>query len=230
MKGWRTAGNLLLVLGVILIAWFAYAQFNQAQMQHTSMEQAQLRIDQEREGSAVAAEKEFDDQEQFPSYFDEDVSPSFASSSDPQMQEAYSSFEVEDGESFGILDIEALDRSLPVVEGTGPDDLDRGVGHLRQSSLPGGGEQILLSGHRDTVFRNFGELKIGDTFDLHMPYGSFRYEIKSTEIVPEDDRTVIRDMGEEVLVVTTCYPFDYINHAPERFVVYAYPVEETNDH
>ncbi|MBN2981601.1 MULTISPECIES: hypothetical protein [Cohnella] len=34
------------------------------------------------------------------------------------------------------------------------------------------------------------------------------YEITSTEIVDKDDTSVIRSMGEEVLVVTACYPFD----------------------
>ncbi|WP_370512357.1 sortase domain-bontaining protein [Planomicrobium sp. CPCC 101110] len=58
-----------------------------------------------------------------------------------------------------------------------------------------------------------------------MPYGKYRYEIRETKIVPEDDTTVVRKMGEEVLVVSTCYPFNFIGSAPDRFVVYAYPVE-----
>lgn len=89
----------------------------------------------------------------------------------------------------------------------------------------GDGEQIVLSGHRDTVFRDFGQLEIGDTFVVNMPYGTYEYAIRETEIVPEDDTSVIRKMGEEVLVVTTCYPFHMVGSAPERFVAYAYTVE-----
>lgn len=128
-------------------------------------------------------------------------------------------------EQVGTLEIPKLDKSLPIVEGTDEDALDKGVGHLSNSVFPGQGEQILLAGHRDTVFRNFDKIKIGDQFIVNMPYGKFTYEIKHTRIVPEDDTSVIGKMGEEVLVVSTCYPFSYVGNAPDRFVAYAYPVK-----
>ena len=103
--------------------------------------------------------------------------------------------------------------------------MKKGVGHLVQSVFPGQNEQIVISGHRDTVFRGFEKLEIGDLFIVHMPYGTYTYEMRETEIVDKDDTSVVRSMGEEVLVVTTCYPFYYIGPAPMRFVIYAYPVE-----
>ncbi|MFP7171601.1 class D sortase [Terribacillus sp. 7520-G] len=136
-------------------------------------------------------------------------------------------FKAEENEAFAILEVPKLKKSLPIIEGTDPDDLNKGVGHLTDSVYPGQKEQIVLSGHRDTVFRSFGELELGDRFIVKMPYGTYTYEIKSTDIVPEDDTTVIRKMGEEVLVVTTCYPFHYVGSAPERFIFYAYPVAES---
>nr|WP_270341576.1 sortase [Lactococcus petauri] len=51
----------------------------------------------------------------------------------------------------------------------------------------------------------------------------YKYEIKSHEIVDWDDRSVIGKMGEEVLVVSTCYPFIFVGPSPERFIFYAYP-------
>lgn len=145
---------------------------------------------------------------------------------DKTLEEAVEEYTAEYEEAFATLEIPKLGKTLPIVEGTDPDALNKGVGHLSNSMYPGQNEQILLSGHRDTVFRNFGELELGDTFIVEMPYGEFTYEIRDTEIVPEDDTTVIREMGEEVLVVTTCYPFHYVGNAPERFVAYAYPVAE----
>ncbi|WP_368654282.1 class D sortase [Ornithinibacillus sp. 4-3] len=145
---------------------------------------------------------------------------------DKTLEEAIEEYTAEYEEAFATLEIPKLGKTLPIVEGTDPDALNKGVGHLSNSMYPGQNEQILLSGHRDTVFRNFGELELGDTFIVEMPYGEFTYEIRDTEIVPEDDTTVIREMGEEVLVVTTCYPFHYVGNAPERFVAYAYPVAE----
>ncbi|CAM3917622.1 class D sortase [Lederbergia lenta] len=134
-------------------------------------------------------------------------------------------FQVATNEAFATLEIPKLNKTLPIVEGTDADALDKGIGHLVDSVFPGEGEQIVLSGHRDTVFRNFAQIEIGDQFTVNMPYGSYTYEIRETEIVSEDDTSVIRNMGEEVLVVTTCYPFRYVGNAPERFVTYAYPVK-----
>lgn len=133
-------------------------------------------------------------------------------------------FKAASGDAIGLLQVPKLGKELPIVEGTDPDALMKGVGHLTESVFPGQNEQILMAGHRDTVFKRFAELEIGDTFIVQMPYGEFEYVIRDTEIVDADDTSVIRSMGEEVLVVSTCYPFDALGSAPERFVFYAYPV------
>src|SRR5690606_6576822 len=86
------------------------------------------------------------------------------------------------GDTIGLLYIPKLDRDLPIIEGTNPEELERGVGHYLGTALPGQKDQIVLSGHRDTVFRNFDQLAIGDTFVLKLPYGTFEYEIFDTEI------------------------------------------------
>jgi len=133
-------------------------------------------------------------------------------------------FKPEESDVLGVLEIPKIKAELPIIEGTDEEMLDRGVGHYSASALPLDGEQILLSGHRDTVFRNFAKLELGDRFIVKLPYGTFEYEISSTEIVDKDDTSVIRSMGKEVLVVTTCYPFRYVGPAPQRYVVYADPV------
>lgn len=133
-------------------------------------------------------------------------------------------FHPADNDVIGLLEIPKIKAELPIIEGTDEEMLEKGVGHYSGTVLPSDGEQILLSGHRDTVFRKFGELGIGDRFIVKMPYGSFEYEIASTKIVDKDDTSVIRPMGKEVLVVSTCYPFRYVGAAPDLYVVYAYPV------
>lgn len=138
-------------------------------------------------------------------------------------------FNPEENEVIGILRIPKLDKELPILEGTDEDTLDKGVGHFITTAFPSDNEQILLSGHRDTVFTQFDQLAIGDSFIVELPYGTFEYVIKDTEIVDEDDTTVIRPMGEEVLTVTTCYPFLFVGNAPERYVIYAYPVAPTEE-
>lgn len=205
--------NIFIIAGVLFLAFFGY-QFIQGELsQKKSLAQAEENITKGQDAPDTSTQ-----------YKDKDK----ATKAEKMSNEDSANKEIPEimnGEAFATLEIPKLEKTLPVVEGTDPDSLDKGVGHLSNSVLPGDGEQILLSGHRDTVFRDFGEIEIGDRFTVNMPDGSYTYEIKETEIVSEDDTSVIRSMGEEVLVVTTCYPFHFIGNAPERFVTYAYPVE-----
>lgn len=188
--------NSLIVFGVAALMWFGYSIYEQNQMQTVTIAEAEAAI------STMKAEVETTDSN----------------------QEIIDSFSPNTHEAIGILHVPKIDRSIGIVEGTDPDALDLGVGHMSSTVFPGQGEQIILSGHRDTVFRNFAELEIGDEFIVEMPYGDYTYEIRDTEIVSADDTSVVRKMGEEVLVVSTCYPFSYLGSAPDRFVFYAYPV------
>lgn len=126
------------------------------------------------------------------------------------------------GEASGLLMIPKINAELAIVEGTDPDDLEKGVGHYKGSFYPDEKGQIVLSGHRDTVFRKAGELEIGDLLKIQMPYGEYAYEIVGTKIVSADDTSIITlQNSEEELILTTCYPFNYVGDAPERYIIYA---------
>lgn len=130
--------------------------------------------------------------------------------------------EMEEGDTIGLLYIPRLDREISIISGTGEDELAKGVGHYSSTALLGKKDQILLSGHRDTVFRQFGELENGDEIQLKMEGETFVYEIYDTEIVGADDRSIIQPTApDEVLTLSTCYPFSYIGNAPDRYIVYA---------
>ncbi|WLR42739.1 class D sortase [Bacillus carboniphilus] len=130
------------------------------------------------------------------------------------------------GDVIGVLELPTIDAELPIVEGTDPDDLEKGVGHYKGSYYPDETGQIVLSGHRDTVFRKAGDLKIGDQIKVQMPYGEYTYEILDTKIVDKDDTSIITLQSEkEELLITTCYPFSYVGDAPERYIIYAEKIE-----
>jgi sortase A len=134
-------------------------------------------------------------------------------------------FSPEEEEVVGILSIPGIKLETPIIEGTDPDELEKGVGHYATSAYPTQNDQIVLSGHRDTVFRKMKDVQIGDIITLKLPYGEFSYKIKDTKIVDADDRTVIKSTApNEVLVLSTCYPFNFVGNAPERFVVTAVPI------
>lgn len=153
-----------------------------------------------------------------------DEAKSIVSEEVKQKIEKEFNYDFKTGETIGILYIPKLEREIPIVEGTDEEELAQGVGHYSDTGYPGENTQILLSGHRDTVFRQFGELEHGDEFHVKMENGTFIYEILDHEIVSADNRTVIDpSRKEEYLTVSTCYPFSYIGNAPDRYVVYAYP-------
>lgn len=193
--------NGLIAFGVAVLFWFGYTLYQQNQTQSVTIAEAEQAIQTMRTDTDTETEEN-----------NQQIIDNFS----PNMHEA-----------IGILHVPKIDRSIGIVEGTDPDALDMGVGHMSSTVFPGQGEQIILSGHRDTVFRNFAELEIGDEFIVEMPYGEYTYEIRHTEIVSADDTSVVREMGEEVLVVSTCYPFSYLGSAPDRFVFYAYPVNQS---
>jgi len=126
-----------------------------------------------------------------------------------------------EGDNIGSLTIPALNRKLPIIQGTGVKELKKGVGHFLQSVLPGEKDNCVFSGHRDTVFRQLGKLKIGDTLIVQTSAGVFTYKVTGTRIVHEDDKTVIVPTDHAVLTMTTCYPFNTPGYYPDRYIVSA---------
>lgn len=126
-----------------------------------------------------------------------------------------------EGELMGELYIPKLDKTLPIIHGTDEDELAKGVGHFAGSVLPGERDNSVLSGHRDTVFRRLGEVGVGDELVTTTTAGTFTFKIKKTRIVESDDRTVIVPKTKPTLTVTTCYPFNFIGDAPQRYILVA---------
>src|SRR5665647_918304 len=123
------------------------------------------------------------------------------------------------GDIFGNLWIPVLKQNIPIVEGTGNEELKKGAGHFIDSVLPGVKDNCVISGHRETVFKNLGLLKIGDQLIIETSTGIFTYEINHIRIVDKDDRTVIVPTALATLTLTTCYPFNYIGAAPDRYIL-----------
>lgn len=126
-----------------------------------------------------------------------------------------------EGDNIGSLTIPALNRKLPILQGTSEKELNKGVGHFLQSVLPGEEDNCVLSGHRETSFKQIGDLNIGDELIVQTSAGIFTYEINGTRIVHEDDKTVIVPSEHAVLTMTTCYPFNYVGNAPDRYIISA---------
>ena len=123
------------------------------------------------------------------------------------------------GDYIGTINIPILDKTFPIYEGTGTEELKKGVGHFIDSVLPGVQDNSVLSAHRDTLFNEIWKLKTGDKIIINMDSEEFVYEVINTRIVNKNDRTVIVPTKDAILTLTTCYPFNYIGTTSERYIV-----------
>lgn len=129
----------------------------------------------------------------------------------------------------GRVDIPRLHLNAMVREGVDNSTLDRAVGHMPSTALPGDPGNVAFAAHRDTLFRKLKGIRKADRITVETTDGrSYEYEVDSLKIVDPSDVSVLEATpGEQSLTLITCYPFNYIGSAPNRFIVRAHQVNET---
>jgi len=125
------------------------------------------------------------------------------------------------GSVVAMLSIHRLGLSTIVVEGAEERELKLGPGHIRGTALPGDGGNVGVAGHRDTFFRPLRHIRGDDAIKVITREREFEYKVISTEIVAPEDVWVLYPAGRETLTLITCYPFDFVGAAPQRFIVRA---------
>ncbi|WP_240904001.1 class D sortase [Bacillus sp. N1-1] len=125
------------------------------------------------------------------------------------------------GQEVGRLVIPTIEKGFTTYWGTDEDTLSQGVGmYVSQfTTTPDQRRHTVLSGHRDTVFTGLQDVRKGDAVFLEYEGKRYEYAVVSMKVVDADDRTVIVDKKEATLTLTTCYPFDFIGSAPDRYVI-----------
>jgi sortase A len=125
------------------------------------------------------------------------------------------------GDLFGKISIPRLHLSAMIAEGVDDATLQRAVGHFPESSIPEKNGTVALAGHRDTFFRALAHIRLHDQIELETRNGVYRYEVIRTGVVTPDHIEVVRSSPQSDLTLVTCYPFRYVGHAPDRFIVQA---------
>jgi sortase A len=125
------------------------------------------------------------------------------------------------GAAIALLRVPKIHLLVPVFDGTSDLVLNRGVGRIAGTALPGQPGNLGLAGHRDGFFRGLRNVGRGDTLELVTGNGTAVYLVDRIEIVSPDDVSVLRPRQAPSLTLVTCYPFYYIGHAPKRYVVEA---------
>jgi sortase A len=120
-----------------------------------------------------------------------------------------------------VLEIPRLGLTVPVLEGTEEITLNRGVGHIEDTALPGERGNVGIAGHRDGFFRVLKDVTSGDTIRLVTVGETLAYTVQDIRVVDPEEVQVLDPTGTPVLTLVTCYPFYYVGNAPQRYVVRA---------
>lgn len=119
----------------------------------------------------------------------------------------------------GSIEIPKIDLKLPIYHGTGEEALAAGVGHLKKSSLPVGGENThsVLTGHRGMpkaqLFTRLDELEVGDMFYLQVCQKNLSYRVCEIQVVePEDSKVIAIQKDKDLVSLVTCTPYGLNTH------------------
>jgi len=139
--------------------------------------------------------------------------------SDIRIREYDASVGIDMGEPLAVLRIPSVNIEVPIYAGTSELNLNRGAGLIEGMGTPDGGGNIGIAGHRDGFFRALKDIKPGDRIELQTRTRIHAYRVTEIEIVDSSDPSLLVDSLDPVVTLVTCYPFYYVGHAPQRFLV-----------
>jgi sortase A len=120
-----------------------------------------------------------------------------------------------------VLRIPKIRLEVPVLEGTGDLVLNRAVGHIEGTALPGETGNVGIAGHRDGFFRGLKDVVVGDRIEVLTRSETNVYVIDQIKIVDVKDVSVLLPRSRSSVTLVTCYPFYLVGEARERYIVQA---------
>ena len=144
------------------------------------------------------------------------------SSADPEYDGI---LDMEESGVMGAIEIPGINVYLPIYHGTSADVLNIGVGHLKGTSFPVGGESThsVLTGHRGLptaeLFTNLDQVKEGDVFYIHILKETLAYQVYAIEtVLPEQVDSLGIEQGRDLVTLVTCTPYGINSH---RLLIHA---------
>ena len=193
---------LCLGLGAALVLLFAGARLHSAvsqQLQLAAFDQA--RAAQNGAGAAASTDQALWSEARIAKY-NETLSQAFA----PPL---------------AVLRIPKIGLEVPVLPGTDELTLNRAVGAIAGTALPGEVGNVGIAGHRDGFFRGLKDVESGDRLELETLAGKQEYRVTSIRIVDPSEVHVLAPTPRPVVTLVTCYPFYFVGRAPQRYIVQA---------
>ena len=135
-----------------------------------------------------------------------------------------SAYGIED-EIIGVLEIPAMELTMPVYLGASDGHLAAGAAVLGNTSAPIGGDNTncVIAGHRGwkgaDYFRHIDRLRASDTVTLTKLWETLTYTVADIQIIqPHEVEKIKIQQGRDLLTLVTCHP--YASGGRQRYVVY----------
>ena len=119
----------------------------------------------------------------------------------------------------GYITIPKIDVTCRVLHGTDESTLQEAVGHLKNTSLPVGGEttHAVLSGHRGlptaSLFTDLDQLEVGDVFYIRTLNHTLCYTVDQIlTVLPDDTEELAIQSGKDYVTLVTCTPYGVNSH------------------
>lgn len=123
--------------------------------------------------------------------------------------------------AIAMMRIRRLGLEAPIFEGVDDLTLDRGIGHIPGTALPGATGNVAVAGHRDGFFRVLKDIAPGDEIEVLTANEKYTYAVDQVVIVLPNDVSVLEPGSAKSLTLVTCYPFYFVGSAPKRYIVQA---------
>ena len=134
-------------------------------------------------------------------------------------------------EIIGVLEITAMELTMPVYLGASDVHLTAGAAVLGNTSVPIGGDSTncVIAGHRGwrgaDYFRHIDRLQVGDTVTLTNLWETLTYTVADIQIIqPHEVEKIKIQPNRDLLTLLTCHP--YASGGRQRYVVYCERVME----
>ena len=134
-------------------------------------------------------------------------------------------------EIIGVLEIPAMELTMPVYLGASDTHLAAGAAVLGNTSAPIGGANTncVIAGHRGwggaAYFRYITELSIGDEVVITNLWERLRYRVVGTKIIePHEIENILIQPGRDMVTLLTCHP--YASGGKQRYLVYCQRIPE----
>ena len=136
-------------------------------------------------------------------------------------------------EIIGVLEIPAMELTMPVYLGASDAHLAAGAAVLGNTSAPIGGNNTncVIAGHRGwkgaDYFRHIDKLAVGDTVKLTNLWETLTYTVADIQIIqPHEVEKIKIQPNRDLLTLLTCHP--YASGGKQRYVVYCERLADKN--